>query len=77
MGFSKLIEIEKVIVVEVQGIWDDEDEILKNAMAVEGILPKGITKLKKRVIEDNVPNITRSGKHCQPSFLERDHLGRT
>lgn len=35
-----------------------------------------MTKLKKRVIKDNVANITRSGKHYKPSFLERDHLGR-
>ena len=35
-----------------------------------------MTKLKKRVLEDNVANITRSGKHNKPSFLEKDHLGR-
>ena len=34
-----------------------------------GILPKG-------VLEDNVANITKSGKHYKPSFLEKDHLGR-
>ena len=45
-------------------------------MAVWGILPKVMAELKKRVIEDNVANITRSGKHYKPSFLERDHLGR-
>jgi len=33
-------------------------------------------ELKKRVVEDNVANITRSGKHYKPSFLEKDHLGR-
>ena len=33
-------------------------------------------KLKKRVLEDNVENINRSGKHYKPSFLEKDHLGR-
>ena len=27
-------------------------------------------------MEDNVANITRSGKHYKPSFLEKDHLGR-
>ena len=43
---------------------------------VWGILPKGVTKLKKRLIEDNVANITRSGKHYKPSFLENDHPGR-
>jgi len=35
-----------------------------------------MTKLKKRVLEDNVANIPRSGKHYKPSFLEKDHLGR-
>ena len=34
-----------------------------------------MTKLKKRVMEDNVANITKSGKHYKPSFLEKDHLG--
>ena len=33
-------------------------------------------ELKKRVMEDNVANITTSGKHYKPSFLEKDHLGR-
>ena len=32
--------------------------------------------MKKRVFEDNVANITRSGKHYKPYFLEKDHLGR-
>ena len=32
-----------------------------------------MTKLRKRVVEDNVANITRSGKHYKPSFLEKDH----
>ena len=35
-----------------------------------------MTELKKRVLKDNVENITRSGKHYKPSFLEKDHLGR-
>ena len=35
-----------------------------------------MTKLKKRILEDNVANITRSGKHYKPSFLEKDHFGR-
>ena len=35
-----------------------------------------MTKLKKRVLEDNVANITRSGKHYKPSFLGNDHPGR-
>ena len=34
-----------------------------------------MTELKKRVVEDNVANITRSGKHYKPSFLEKDHPG--
>ena len=33
-------------------------------------------ELKKKVLEDNVANITRGGKHYKPSFLEKDHLGR-
>ena len=62
--------------VEVQGIQDDKDKILKNVEVVWGILPKGITKLKKMVMEDDVANITRSAKQYKPSFLEKDHLGR-
>ena len=62
--------------MEVQGIWDEEDEVLKNVVAMRGILPKGITELKKRVMEDNVANITRSGKYYKQSFLEKDHLGK-
>ena len=45
---SKLIETVEVNGVEVQGIWDKEDEVLKNAVAVWGTLPRGITKLKKK-----------------------------
>ena len=30
-------------------------------------------ELKKRVLKDNVANITRSGKHYKPSFLEKNH----
>ena len=37
---SKLIETIEVNVVEVQGIWDDEDEILKNTMVVWGDTPQ-------------------------------------
>ena len=66
----------EVNIVEVHGIWDEKVEVLKNAVAVWGILPKGMTKLKKIVIEDNVANITRSRKHYNPSFLEKDHPGR-
>ena len=40
------------------------------------MLSKGVTELKKRVLEDNVANITRSGKHYKPSFLENDHPSR-
>ena len=50
--------------------------MLKSAVAMLGILLKGMTELKKSVLEDNVANITRSGKHYKPSFLEKDHLGR-
>ena len=35
--------------VEVQGIWDEEDELLKEAIVIWGILLKGVTKLKKMV----------------------------
>ena len=73
---SKLIETMDVNAVEVQGIWVEEDEILKNEVAMWGILPKGMTKLKKKVMEDNVANITRSGKHYKPSLLEKDHPSR-
>ena len=66
----------EVNTVEVQGIWDEEEEVLKNAVAVWGILPKGMTELKKRVTEDNVANIIGSGKHYKPSFFEKDHPGR-
>ena len=45
-------------------------------VVVWGILPSGMFELKKRVLEDDVANITRSGKHLKPSFLEKDHLGR-
>ena len=61
---------------EVQGICKEEDKFLKEMIAIWGILSKGVTELKKRVLEDNVPNITRSEKHYKPSFLEKDHPGR-
>ena len=48
----------------------------KSVVAVWGILPKGVIELKKRVLENNVANITRSGKHYKPSFLEKDDPGR-
>ena len=57
-----MIETIEVNTMEVQGIWDEEDEMLKSAVAVWGILPKGMIELKKRVLEDNVANITRSGR---------------
>ena len=73
----KLIETTNVNInsMEVQGIWDEEDEALKEAIAIWGILPKGVKKFKKMVLDDNVANITRSGKHYKPSFLEKDHPG--
>ena len=55
---------------------DEEDEVLKEEIAIWGILPKGVMELKKRVLKDNVANITRSGKHYKPFFLEKDHPGR-
>ena len=36
-----------------------------------------MSELKKRVLEDDVANITRSGKHYKPSFLEKDYPGRS
>ena len=33
-------------------------------------------ELKKRFIENNVANITRSGKHYKPSILEKDYPSR-
>ena len=62
-----MIETIEVNAMEVQGIWDEEDKVLKNVVAIWGILPKGITELKKRVIEENVANITRSGNYYKPS----------
>ena len=32
-------------------------------------------EIKERILEDNVANITRSGKHYKPYFFEKDHLG--
>ena len=66
----------EVNTIEVQGIYGEEDEVLKNVVAVWGILLKGITELNKGIIRDNVANITRSGKHYKPSILEKDYLGR-
>ena len=42
---SKLIKTTNVNInaVEVQGIWDEEDEVLKEVVVVWGILPKGVT----------------------------------
>ena len=38
--FLKLIERVEVNVVEVQGIWDEEDEILKSVVAMWGDTPQ-------------------------------------
>ena len=46
-------------------------------VAMWGILPKGMIELKKRVLKDNVANITRSGKHYKPSFYRMITLVRT
>ena len=72
----RLLEVDRnnkcqINAIEVQGIWDEKDKVLKEAIAIWGILPKGVIELKKRVLEDNVANITRSGKHYKPSFLEK------
>ena len=39
---SKLLEVMEVNMVEIQGIWDEENENLKSAIAVWGIVPKGM-----------------------------------
>ena len=69
---SKLIEVVDVNMVEIQGIWDEEDENLKSATTMWGILPKGMSKLKKRILKDDMENVTRSRKHYKP----KDHPGR-
>ena len=75
---SNLIETtnDNINTVEVQRILDEEDEVLNKVVVVWGILHKGVMELKKRFLEDNVANITRSGKHYKPSFLEKDHPSR-
>ena len=73
---SKLLEVMEVNMMEIQGIWDEEDENLKSAIAMWGIVPKGMFELKKRIQEDDVTNVTRSGKHYKPSLLEKDHPDR-
>lgn len=35
-----------------------------------------MSELKKRILEDDVANITRSGKYYKPSFLKKDHSSR-
>ena len=35
--------------VEVQGIWDEEEERLKSAIAMWGIAPKGMFEFKKMI----------------------------
>ena len=62
--------------VEIQGIWVEDDEKLKSAIAVWGIAPKGMSKLKKRTQEDDVANVNRSGKPYKLSFFEKDHPSR-
>ena len=76
MAYQIEITIVNINVVEVQGIEDEEDEALKKVVAIWGILPKGVIKLKKRILKDNVTNITRSRKYYKPSFLEKDCPGR-
>ena len=61
--YLKLIEFVQVNMVEIQGIWDEKGQILKNAVVVWRILPKGMFELKKRVLDDDVVNITKNGKH--------------
>ena len=40
-----------------------DDEKLKSAMAIWVIAPEGMSKLKKRIQENDVANVSRSGKH--------------
>ena len=35
-----------------------------------------MAEIKKRVMENSVVNITRSGKHYKSSFLKKDHPSR-
>ena len=49
---------------------------MKSAVLAWEILPKGMIELKKRVLQDNVANITKSGQHNKPPFLEKDHSSR-
>ena len=53
-----------------------DDEKLKSAIAVWGIAPEGMSKLKKRIQENDVANVNRSGKHLKLSFLDKYHVGR-
>ena len=57
-----MIEVVGIDTVEIQGIWDGKYENLKSAIAVWGIVPKGMSKLKKRMQEDDGANVTMSGK---------------
>lgn len=49
---------------------------MKSAIAAWGIVPKEMFELKKWILEYDVENVTRSGKHYKSSFLEKDHPGR-
>ena len=49
---------------------------MKNKVAMWGILPKGVIKLEKSIVKENVASITRSRKYYKPSFLERGYLDR-
>ena len=54
-----MIEVVEVNIVKIQGIWDEEDEKLKSAIAMCGIVPKEMSGLRKRILEDDVVNVTR------------------
>ena len=49
----------EVNIVKIQGIWDEEDEKLKSAIAMCGIVPQEMSGLRKRILEDDVVNVTR------------------
>ena len=59
---------------------DEEDEALKEAVAIWGILPKRVTELKKRVLEDNVANIIALENEFDTGDLftnGKNHQGKT
>ena len=60
-----MIEVVGIDMVKIQGIWNRKYENLKSAIAVWGIVPKGMSKFKKRIQKDDVADVTMSGKILQ------------